>query len=137
MAACTARFSPSARHAVLAFLLVLGATTWQSNAAAAASIVIESPGNEETVHDNLGRVTVSVKVPGAEPASAGIRLRPMLDGKPFGDVQRTPTFRLEGVERGTHTLQVQQLDGSGSVLAESKPVTFHMWQASRLFPGRK
>ena len=137
MPAQTARFFPAARYAMLALLLMLGAAVWLSDAAAATGIVIESPGNEETVHDNLGQVTVSVKVEGTEPAFAEFRFRPVLDGKPLGSVQRNPTFMLEGVERGTHTLQVQLLDGSGNVLAESKPVTFYMWQASQLFPSRK
>lgn len=131
-----ARLSPAARYAALALLLLLGAAAWQSGAAA-ANIVIESPGSEETVHDNLGQVTVSVKVEGADRASATPAFQAVVDGKPFGGVQRSPTFKLEGIERGEHTLRVQLLDGNGGVLAESQAVKFYMWQASRLFPSRK
>lgn len=134
MRAHTARLSSATRYAVLALLLLLGAA-WQ-NGAAAANIVIESPGSEETVHDNLGQVTVSVKVESADRASTPFAFQAMVDGKPFGGVQRSPTFKLEGMERGEHTLRVQLLDSSGNLLAESQAVKFYMWQASRLFPSR-
>ena len=46
-------------------------------------------------------------------------------------------FRLDGVERGEHTLQARLVDRNGRTLAGSEPVTFHLWQASRLFQNRR
>ncbi len=101
--------------------------------AAAASLQIVSPQNEETVHDNTGRVPVRVqgKVP------EGARLRVLLDGRPFGEAQRTDAFTLEGVERGQHELRVVLLDASGRELEASQPVVFYQWQASARFPNRR
>jgi hypothetical protein len=75
-------------------------------------------------------------VPGSKIA-AGHRLRVLLDGKAFGAEQRTPDFVLQGVERGEHSLQIQLVDAGDAVVATSSAVTFYLWQASSLFPGRK
>jgi hypothetical protein len=98
------------------------------------SIAIVQPADDETVHDNQGNVGVQVAVsPGLAPG-AGIVL--LLDGQPVAQ-ETDATFLLSGVERGTHTLEAQVVDASGATLAASQPITFHMWQASRLFPSRK
>ena len=98
------------------------------------NVAIVQPANEETVHDNQGNVAVQVAVsPGLAP---GDRIVLVLDGRPVRQ-QTGTTFALSGVERGAHTLQAQVVDANGATLAASPPVAFHMWQASRLFPGRK
>lgn len=102
--------------------------------AQALEVTITRPAQDDTVHDNEGNVSVIVAV---EPALApGSELVLLLDDRPAAR-QRGPVFALMGVERGTHTLQAQVIDARGVTLATSAPVTFHMWQASRLFPGRK
>jgi hypothetical protein len=102
------------------------------------AVTIVSPANEETVHDNTGRLTVALTVEdGGALAQGRAALRVLLDGAPFGAEQRGRSFGLEGIERGTHTLQIELVDRDGKTLAASAPVTFHMWQASALFPARK
>jgi hypothetical protein len=99
-----------------------------------AAVSIVAPQNEETVHDNSGNVAVQVAVSGGK--RAGDQLVLLLDGNPVpgrGDSR----FMLTGVDRGTHTLQAQLIDSSGSPRASSPVVTFYMWQASRLSPLRK
>lgn len=97
---------------------------------------IVAPGAEATLHDNLGRVTVVVEVEPALGASADERIELLLDGKlaASGTTQR---FELNDLARGTHTLQARIAARDGSVLKSSPPVTFHLWQASRLFRPRK
>ncbi|MGH8695707.1 MAG: hypothetical protein ACREVS_04480 [Burkholderiales bacterium] len=98
------------------------------------NVAIVQPANEETVHDNQGNVVVQVT---ASPTLApGDRVALLLDGRTVAQQMGT-TFTLSGVERGTHTLHAQVVDANGATLATSPPVTFYMWQASRLFPGRK
>jgi hypothetical protein len=97
-------------------------------------VAIVQPATDETVHDNLGNVAVQVAVSPSLGAGATIAL--LLDGQPAAQAATT-AFALSGVERGTHTLAAQVVDANGATLAASQPVTFHMWQASRLFPGRK
>jgi hypothetical protein len=119
------------------FALCLLATTLLapvSHAADALSVEIVRPAADETVHSNLGEVAVALTLTGVAGAP---RLRILLDGRPFGAIQRTPVFTLQGVERGTHSLRVELVDARNAVVATSGAVTFHMWQASRLFPGRQ
>lgn len=101
------------------------------------AVTISSPQNEETIHDNTGRVPVTVAITGGEPLAAGGSIRALLDGKPFGPAARAAAFALEGVERGEHLLRVEVLDAAGTIIAVSEPVKFYMWQASALFPSRK
>lgn len=100
-------------------------------------IAITSPKNEETIHDNTGRVPVSIAIQGSAglPEHSSIRL--LLDGQPYGAARYGASFTLEGVERGEHMLQAQVVDASGKTILSSDTVTFYMWQASRLLPGRK
>ena len=60
----------------------------------------------------------------------------LLDGRPVAR-GATTSFPLAGIERGTHTLQAQVVDGKDNTLVASQAVTFHMWQASKQFPARK
>lgn len=102
----------------------------------AFGIAITSPQNEETIHDNTGSVPVSIAIQGSGlPEHSSIRV--LLDGRPYGAARYGASFTLEGVERGEHTLQAQVVDAAGKTVLSSDTVTFYMWQASRLFPGRK
>ena len=124
----------------LAGVLCIGMAGATAGTAAAqgapASIGITSPADEETIHDNTGRVPVAVALDSnALPTGGAIRV--LLDGAPLGPARTTASFALEGVERGEHTLQVQLLDAAGNVAASSPTVKFYMWQASKLLPSRK
>jgi hypothetical protein len=115
---------------LLAAALVAGAP----RAAAQGTIAIVAPAAEETMHSNEGKMIVSVGVPrGIAPGNQVVIL---LDGRPVAR-GATTSFPLAGVERGTHTLQAQVVDGNGKMLVASQPVTFHMWQASKQFPARR
>lgn len=103
----------------------------------AATIAISSPQPEETIHDNSGAVAVAVVVRNGGAAGETLRLRVLIDEQPYGPVQHSASFTLAGVERGEHTLRVQSVDAAGKAIASSGTVKFYMWQASRLFPGRK
>jgi len=103
----------------------------------APGIAIISPKNEETLHDNAGRVPVSIAIQGSGELPEHSSVRVLLDGKPHGASRNGASFMLEGVERGEHTLQAQVVDAGGKTILSSDTVTFYLWQASRLFPGRK
>jgi hypothetical protein len=116
--------------ALLAAALVAGVP----RAAAQGNIAIVRPAAEETVHSNEGNMTVSVGVP--RRIAPGNQVVILLDGREVARGAGT-SFPLTSVERGSHTLQARVVDGNGNVLVASQPVTFHMWQASQLFPSRK
>jgi hypothetical protein len=122
------RSGASVRYAVALCLCVAATAT------SAQDISIVAPAAEETVHDNLGNVTVVVSHNPAPPSS---KVRILVDGQQAGPAQQSDTFALEGIERGAHTLQAQLLAPSGKVLATSAPVTFYLWKASILLPQQQ
>lgn len=99
-------------------------------AADVARIVSPKPG--EIIHSNVGRVPVAVA--GAE---GGVRFQAVIDGKPVGRPASSPLFAIEGVDRGIHHLAVVLPAPSGSEIGRTEAIEFHVWQASRLFPGRR
>lgn len=100
----------------------------------AAELAIVQPANEETIHNNRGELTVRLQGTGGEPGGS---VRLVLDGSELPQTYRGNVIELQGIDRGAHTLQAVLLDANGDRIAASQPVTFYMWQASRLFPGRK
>lgn len=114
---------------VLLILLVAGAVPL----ARAAEIAIVQPASEQTIHSNAGDVRVAVQVSGAV---AGSRVRLIVDGAVVPGDGNGAAITLHGLDRGTHVIRAELLGADGAVLAASQPVTFHLWQASRLFRHR-
>ena len=102
--------------------------------AQAAEISIVRPTDNETIHSNQGKLKVKLRRAGAPPG-AGVRL--VLDGAQRPKIHRGNVIELDGIYRGSHTLQAVLVDANGERIAASMPVTFYMWHASRLFPDRK
>ena len=125
----------STTHAVLRWLCALAAAG-TVQAAGYDTVRIAAPADETTVHDNLGNVSVLVQIEPALRAAAGERIELLLDDKV---VASGPHGRIElaSVERGTHALQARVVAADGKVLHTSAAVRFHLWRASRLFPGRE
>jgi hypothetical protein len=112
--------------------LALALLSLSLGATAAEPLRIIAPGDGETIHDNAGNVSVRVTGGGAV---AGYRA--YVDGTPTGPISLTTGFTLNGIDRGEHQLAVAAVDGNGNPVATSAPITIYMWQASKLFPGRK
>lgn len=104
--------------------------------AAEPGIRILNPASEETIHDNTGRISVAVEL-GEGVVKNGQRVRILLDGAPAARDRAQLHFVLHGVVRGRHTLRALLVDAKGNTLASSEPVTFYLWQASRLIPRRE
>jgi hypothetical protein len=111
-------------------LAVAAATVWVGTAMAEARVV--SPAIDETVHSNTGSIRVIV-----EGVPSGSQLQPVLDGAAVSEPVADSVFYLRGVTRGTHELTVKLLDARGREVLQTSPVTFHVWQASRLFRQRQ
>jgi hypothetical protein len=103
-------------------------------AAQSAEISVVAPANNATIHSNQGKLTVKLRRADAPP---GARVRLVLDGAARPKHYRGNVIELEGIDRGSHSLQAVLLDASGRQIAASQPVSFYMWHASRLFPNRK
>lgn len=90
---------------------------------------IWKPGNEETIPNTGGQVTVNVRVdPGLQP---GHSLYLYLDGRLVeGFPANTLSFDLKDVPRGTHRVLAVINDGRGTRVQETEAVTFTVRQES-------
>jgi hypothetical protein len=99
----------------------------------APEVAILAPAHDEMVYDNNGRVVVNLAVRELEPDEEIVLL---LDQEEVARDSNPPAFIvLNQLNRGTHQLQVQIVDGDGDVVAESQVSSFYVWKASRLFRG--
>ncbi len=105
-----------------------GAATMAVAGVALAEARVVSPAVDETVHSNTGSIRVVV-----QDVPRGLQLQPAVDGEAVGEPVADAVFYLRGIPRGTHELTVQLLDAGGREVMRTSPVTFHVWQASRLF----
>ncbi|MBW8191157.1 DUF4124 domain-containing protein [Neiella marina] len=94
------------------------------------AISISEPENDATIRSAEGNLMIAAEL--AIPAGVTQRLQLLIDGETQGKPQREKTFVLTGVERGTHTLQLQLVNNQGSVLASSPTTTIHMHRPSKL-----
>lgn len=98
------------------------------------AMAIGQPASNATIFDNAGNVEVTIVI--SPSLRAGDRIALDMDGHPMPP--RTQThFELPGIVRGEHILRARVVAPSGDTLISSDPVTFHVWQASRLFPNRR
>jgi len=91
------------------------------------SITITQPANDSPVRENNGNLEVGIDLSPA--LKTGHHFVLLMDGVPVAEGQST-TLRLQNVDRGTHTLQVQVVDDNGNVIISSESVTFHMLRIS-------
>lgn len=86
-----------------------------------------TPANEQNLRSNNGLVRVTAKL---QPTTAGQYLL-FLNNQQVA-TERSGTFILENLNRGSHQIQVKFSDNSGKILASSAVQTFHLHRASLL-----
>ncbi|TER22644.1 DUF4124 domain-containing protein [Pseudomonas aeruginosa] len=86
------------------------------------------PEPDATLRANSGDVIVTVT---SEPALLpGHRYRLPLDGKPAGVPGRSPVFPLKNLDRGTHQVAVEIIDGDGMTVESTPSQPFHLHRVS-------
>ena len=132
------RFRKESKMRSPTFLMLICAASMSCAALARdyQSVRIVAPKPDATVHDNSGRLSVTLALRPPLDRKAGDRIVLLLDGKPVAHGTEV-RFELAGVDRGSHRLQAQITAADGTVLVASPLVAFQMWRASRLFPGRR
>ncbi len=88
-----------------------------------STLGIVSPAHDASVRENSGHVTVTVSI--LPPLFANQQLRLLMDGKAMGQGSG-PSFPLENVDRGTHSLLLEVVDATGKSLQQSPVTTFHL-----------
>ncbi len=108
-----------------------------SDQAAYSKFAIVNPQNQATIRNTVGVVDVTLAVTPALKTQEGDRVALVMDNAkeygPTADLQ----FSLNGVERGTHTLQAMIQNAQGDVIQKSATVTIFVKQASQLQPKPK
>jgi hypothetical protein len=86
------------------------------------------PEPDATVRSTAGEIIVSVT---SEPGlQRGHRYRLLLDGQPTAEPGLSPVFPLTDIDRGTHQLSVEILDGQGRTVERTANQPFHMQRIS-------
>jgi len=90
------------------------------------SVSIVSPQDDEPVRSNPGNITIQFAADPALNTEAGHRFQLVMDGTPVLTSDKTSVI-LTNVDRGTHTIRVNIVDGeSGKTIKSGSPSTFHM-----------
>ena len=96
-------------------------------------IAIVAPQHDAPVRENTGNVTVVVTSNPALDSSRGHSMQILVDGQIAASGQSN-SVALTNLDRGTHQLTAQIVDGNGQVVVSSSPITFHMMRYSALKP---
>ena len=97
------------------------------------SITITQPANDSAFNSGSGSVSISSEPTPALQGDHSIQL--IMDGTTFA-ANKAGSFNLTNVDRGTHQVQVNIIDGAGKVIKSSDPTTFtvHRQSAPRKTP---
>ncbi len=91
---------------------------------------ILSPTNDEAVRENAGNVTVQFYLHPDLQVERGHQVELLLDGEIYATTSKGGSFSLLNVDRGTHQLQIQVVDGNGTALMDSSSINFHLLRYS-------
>ena len=109
-----------------------GTTAEKPAFAGYTSFAILAPENDSTLRENNGSVAIILSIEPVLYTEGGHKISLLMDGKPVLEGLTAPQIQLANVDRGTHTIEAQVLDGTGVLLATSNPVTFHLKRISTL-----
>lgn len=86
------------------------------------------PEPDATIHNPSGDMIVTAT---SEPTLLpGHNYRLLLDGQIQGQPSRSPVFALQHVDRGSHQLSVEIIDGAGLIVERTPAQPFHMQRMS-------
>lgn len=86
------------------------------------------PEPDATIRDPAGNLIVTAT---SEPSlHPGHNFRLIMDGQAVAEPSRSPVFPLENIDRGTHQVSVEILDGQGRIVERTPSQPFHMKRIS-------
>jgi hypothetical protein len=103
------------------------------------TIAIAAPANGDTIHTNTGAFAVRVKMSPALRTINGDRIKIKLDGNLLAPTYKSAKPGITAADwlaaakpdNVEHTLQATVIDRSGTVLAESAPISFYAHRATK------
>lgn len=90
-----------------------------------------SPKDDESIRENLGNVSVALKISPDLQTEFGHRIMIEFDGKLLEDKWKSNVIAFSNVDRGTHSLKAHLIDTNGNRLKSTPIVTFHLQRFSR------
>ncbi|WP_337842333.1 DUF4124 domain-containing protein [Rheinheimera sp.] len=93
---------------------------------------ILQPEQDQNLLSNSGELKVQTQIEPELPA--GHQLRLLFDQNQLSPPQRATGFLIQGIERGEHSLQLQQIDQNGKLIAESPVTRFYLRKSSLFSP---
>ena len=94
--------------------------------AAYTKFAIASPTNDATIRDNAGNIQVAFDI--RPPLAAGHKVQLLIDGTVISE-SRGVIQSAANVDRGTHSITANIVDGNNRVIKSSAPVTVHLHRA--------
>jgi len=89
----------------------------------ATKIELTKPQDQQTIRNNIGKLTIMASL--SKPIKATEKIRLLINGA-IKKQQQSPAFTLFSVPLGEHKLQLQLISQSGKILASSKLITIYM-----------
>jgi len=90
---------------------------------------IVSPKNNQTIQ-NAFEVAVSLRIRPELNLAEGHNIWMLMNGKPVMKNLQSPSFKIEGLERGANELQAQIRDKNGKVVVRTRTTVIFVHQAS-------
>lgn len=87
------------------------------------TLEIASPADDESIRENAGNITIVANI--SPRLQRGHVMRLLMDGE-IAQEGSQATFSLANVDRGTHTLALEIVNGAGEVQLRSANSTFHL-----------
>ncbi|MFQ5468676.1 MAG: hypothetical protein ACE5EH_00070 [Gammaproteobacteria bacterium] len=91
------------------------------------------PVNNETIRDNAGTVNIELSISPALRINEGHRVVLQMNGKPLGEPANSAHYKIDNLDRGSHSLQAFVIDKKGTKLISSKAISIHVKRHSKLF----
>ncbi len=93
---------------------------------------ITSPGENETIRDNSGNVSISLSIDPPLDTKNGHSISILIDGRTKINKSKSLSHTLNYVDRGTHKLQAEIRNAKGKTIKSSNTVTIHLHRFSKL-----
>jgi hypothetical protein len=99
------------------------------------SLKVTSPEDDATIWDNQGIAKLTLALEPALLTKSGHQIQYFLDGNAYGKPLPRLSRTYRDIDRGTHTLSAEVVDGEGNVVISAEPVTIHLHHMSKQHPN--
>ena len=89
--------------------------------------------HKQTIRNNAGRLVISAELSTADnlPVVPNGEFQLIIDGQLIQS-KTVPTFTIQNLDRGEHTVQIKLIQQTGKILASTETLVFYLKQASKL-----